>query len=572
MVCSLKKMLTPDSLITQIPPSPAQVPLTQSVGLLSLLAESRDKAAMLQRLVIQDDVVRVDALCTLLDGIKGSLSSELLAAAMHVATRSAFLRQKLLPQLIKNFRFDAVDKLAAMEVAAMASDGELRRNLIQAVMKNDYADQVSLNEKLYLQTGDKAHLLTAFEVSCARLGWRAVFPCFLRNVFAQTKPLQGLSLNYMKILEREGAKEEFRTLGKLLAPVKSASLCHAYAVAQSLLWGKEYGKCLSMLEESKAIELTAKEIPLFSNIAANAAEKMADYQLAAKYYQLQNECLKLQAPAPDVYIQELDARASWQIGSLPKDRHSHHFIMTGFPRSGTTLLENMLASHPLVETCEETSSLVASITTAYKTPMKNDPDCKDLTLRASQHRRLYYQNLERFVHKHVAKVIIDKTPIMSSNIKYLEKLFPEKRYVFSIRHPYDVVLSNFKQDYAQNSAMSAFNDMRTACVLYNKTMSDWFEVFPGPTPRVHYVKYDELVTDFESVVGGVLAFLGVEWTDEVRRFTEHAAQRAVRTPSYAKVRQGLGIGVQTSWQNFEFLFDEECRALLDPWVRRFGYA
>lgn len=565
-------MLTPESLVKEVPPPPAQVPLIQSVGLLPVLAESRDRAAMLQHMVIQDDTIRVDALCTILDTVKGSISLQLMGAAMHVAARSAFLRQKLLPHLIRTFRFDAIAKLAGLEADAASQDGDLRGRLIQAVMDNAYADQVQLHESLYLQTGDKAHMLMAFEVSCARLGWRSAFPCFLRNVFLQTKPLQGLALTFMKLLEREDARDEFRTLGKLLAPIKSASLCHAYYVSQSLLWDKEYGKCISMLEECKAIELTAKELPLFSNIAASAADKMADYRLAAKYYLLQNDCLSLQAPSPDAYIKELDERASWKIGVLPKDLHTHHYIMTGFPRSGTTLLENILASHPLIETCEETSSLVGSLTAAYKTPTKSDPACENMTLRANQHRRLYYQNLNRFVRKQGAKVIIDKTPIMSSNIKYLEKVFPEKRYIFSIRHPYDVVLSNFKQDYAQNGAMAAFNDIRTACILYNKTMTDWFEVFPGETPRVHYVRYDDLVLDFERVVGNALVFLGLEWTDDVRRFAENSSRRAVRTPSYAKVRQGLGIGVQTSWQNFEFLFDEECRALLDPWTRRFGYA
>ena len=165
-----------------------------------------------------------------------------------------------------------------------------------------------------------------------------------------------------------------------------------------------------------------------------------------------------------------------------------------------------------------------------------------------------------------------KTPIISANIKYMEKIFPNKRYIFSIRHPYDVVLSNYKQVYSQNAAMAAFNDMHHACVLYSKVMSDWFEVFPGETERVCYIKYDDLVNDFKNQMQCALNFLGVGWTDEVMNFVEHAQKRAVRTPSYANVRKGLTIGVQTSWQKFDFLFDAKCQALLDPWVKRFGYS
>ncbi len=56
------------------------------------------------------------------------------------------------------------------------------------------------------------------------------------------------------------------------------------------------------------------------------------------------------------------------------------------------------------------------------------------------------------------------------------------------------------------------------------------------------------------------------------KFVEQSQQRAVRTPSYENVRKGLTIGVQTSWQKFEFLFDDNCRQLLNPWVDRFGYS
>ena len=213
-----------------------------------------------------------------------------------------------------------------------------------------------------------------------------------------------------------------------------------------------------------------------------------------------------------------------------------------------------------------------TIYTAYTSKLAQDPDNNKIGLRALLHRNLYFQNLTRYVDKPDPKVIIDKTPIIGANIKYLEKIVPEMRYIFSIRHPYDVVLSNYKQDYAQNIAMAAFNDIFEACVQYDYVMRNWFEVFPGETDRVYYIKYDELVNDFDRVIGGALDHLGVDWTDEVRNFAENSSNRAVRTPSYANVRKGLTIGVQTSWQKFEFLFDDKCRELLDPWVERHGYA
>jgi hypothetical protein len=108
-------------------------------------------------------------------------------------------------------------------------------------------------------------------------------------------------------------------------------------------------------------------------------------------------------------------------------------------------------------------------------------------------------------------------------------------------------------------------------VQYDFVLRCWFDVFPGQDERVYYVVYDELVNDFDRVIRGTLDHLGVAWSNDVSDFAESSSNRAVRTPSYAKVRQGLGIGVQTTRKDYDFLFDDRCRKLLDPWVERHGY-
>ncbi len=563
-------MLDSKNIVTQIPVAPAEVTLLQAVGLIPAFAEAKSKGSWVQRLRIHDPVIRTWALCKLLRE-DGPLTLDVLQMAMHVAPKSAYLRKILLPHLIKAFRFELVAKLSQIERERASEDAALHAQLIKATFDNDYEKVVAVHERLYLLTGDESHLTQALEVARSRLGWKAAVKPYLRNIFTQTQSIQTLGLGWLRTLERENAQAEFELVGQMFKQIESAKLCTAYFMAQRLFWSKEYGKCLEFLEKSNVLKLVGDKIAVVWNLAANSSEKMGDFRQAAAFYQKQNDVLRNEKMKPERFIQEIEDRARWNIGALPKDSHENHLIMTGFPRSGTTLLENVLASHPDIVTCEETSSLLASVHSAYKTPLKNDPKGVNLNARARIHRRLYYANMARFVHKEQPKVIIDKTPIISANIKYMEKIFPEKRYIFSIRHPYDVVLSNFKQDYSQNIAMSAFNDIHSACVLYNHVMSDWFEVFPVETDRVHYIKYDDLVNDFEPVIRGALKFIGVDWTDEVTKFAEHSAKRAVRTPSYTNVRKGLTIGVQTSWQNFDFLFDERCRQLLDPWVERFGY-
>jgi hypothetical protein len=335
---------------------------------------------------------------------------------------------------------------------------------------------------------------------------------------------------------------------------------------------KHYERCIDYLYKTNIIKITENDSTVFTSIIAKCFELTSNYEESAKYYKKQNNVNRDSRFTYVDYIKSLNSRAQLNISSKLIDSKSNYFIMTGFPRSGTTLLENALASHPKIATCEETSSLTKAINTAFTWPIIQDAnEEKNINFRAQYCQKIYYENLDRYVFNKDETCIIDKTPILSANIKFMEKIFPTKKYIFSIRHPYDVIISNFKQSYEQNIAMAAFNDMYEACILYNKVMTDWFDVFPDETDRVCYIYYDDLVLDFQNQMERALSFLGVEWTDEVLNFMEHSKKRSIKTPSYANVRKGLGIGVQTSWKNFDFLFDDKCIALLEPWVKKFGY-
>jgi hypothetical protein len=168
-------------------------------------------------------------------------------------------------------------------------------------------------------------------------------------------------------------------------------------------------------------------------------------------------------------------------------------------------------------------------------------------------------------------VLVDKMPIRSADAAFITKLFPEWRYVFSIRHPYDVVLSCFKQRFTPNAAMENFRTIDGAARLYDLAMTEWFKQHRMDDPNVHYVRYDDLVTNFEPVTRATLDFLGVEWDDAVKDFSRSAEQRAAKTPSYQKVRQGLSIGVQTQWRNYRFAFESEATKPLAKWAEFFGY-
>jgi hypothetical protein len=224
-----------------------------------------------------------------------------------------------------------------------------------------------------------------------------------------------------------------------------------------------------------------------------------------------------------------------------------------------------------IETFEEIPALTAAIDQIERVLLGKTPKPEDSRAPYLAARGKYYDEIDLRRRKPGATVLVDKLPIRSTDAAFLAKLFPDWRDIFSIRHPFDVALSCFKQRFAPNPAMENFRTVEGTARAYDHAMTEWFKRHGMDDPRVVYVRYDELVTAFEPTTRRVLEFLGLEWQDEVRDFARAAENRAAKTPSYQKVRQGLSIGVQSSWRQYGFLFQSKETAPLRKWAEFFGF-
>jgi hypothetical protein len=191
---------------------------------------------------------------------------------------------------------------------------------------------------------------------------------------------------------------------------------------------------------------------------------------------------------------------------------------------------------------------------------------------AAAARDKYLDELER-QHKKSGKVFrIDKMPLSSADAAFLQRALASMRYIFSIRHPYDVVMSCFRQSFTPNAAMENFRTVADTAAMYDYTMTQWFSVHSlDDDTDVCYVRYEDLVENFRPTLERALDFIGVGWDDAVLDFVAAADKRFAKTPSYKKVRSGLSIGVQSSRENYKFLFETKETAVLKKWVKHFGY-
>jgi Tfp pilus assembly protein PilF len=247
-----------------------------------------------------------------------------------------------------------------------------------------------------------------------------------------------------------------------------------------------------------------------------------------------------------------------------------HVFLVGFPRSGTTLLGNVLASHEGVVSLEEKGTLDDATRSFLNNAAGRDRLGSLPAPDAAAHRSHYWRKVREFGAEPAGKVFIDKHPLNSIKLAIVAKLFPHAKILFALRDPRDVVLSCFRRTFVMNPAMFEFTALERAARFYHQTMRlsaayraaldlDWCET-----------RHEDLIDDFESETRRVCDFLELAWTPELAAFAERARERAIATPSSVQVTRGLnrrGVGV---WRNYA---DQMAPVLpvLEPWVKKFGY-
>ncbi len=465
----------------------------------------------------------------------------------------------------------------AAQVAEIAATTEAEADILarRAELACDEAAGREAERVRFLATGRFETFVAMIGRADQTGGWRTALPLAV-DLLVLT-PHQPIAADGLLRVLADARQAELLTA--LLNFFRECAL-HPYLItlydAVSRLLAGDAAGCRKQLQVVDAArpprpDMLVRVRPYALKLNAEALEKLGDYRGAYDGYAALNRLEDGSKPVnPDDYARLVRDASAQAIPPLPPDPLTNHFVMCGFPRSGTTLLENALAAHPQIETFEEIASF-SSMQFYLGQHLAAAKTTEEVVEICQVARGRYYDEALRRSRKPGANIFIDKMPMRSAEAGLMLKMFPEKRYVFSIRHPFDVVLSCFKQQFVRNMAMEHFRTFDNAAKLYDFTMSQWFAHHTMDDPRVHYLRYDDLVTDFEPSMQAALHFLGLGWDDQVRDFANAADNRFARTPSYQKVRQGLKLGIQSSWRNYAFLFTQPSTKPLAKWAEFFGY-
>jgi tetratricopeptide (TPR) repeat protein len=225
-------------------------------------------------------------------------------------------------------------------------------------------------------------------------------------------------------------------------------------------------------------------------------------------------------------------------------------FIVGMPRSGTTLVEQIIASHSQVRGAGELTKihdLAGEISVRLGIAGEYPEVVTEIDPGTS---RALAADYEAYLHGRVdagAVRVSDKMPSNFAHLGFIALLFPNARVVHCTRHPLDVSLSIYFQHFRQSYDYAHdLGDIGNFYRQYQRLMKHWHEVLPL---RVHRLRYEDLVASPEQEVWALIEFLGLPWDEGCLAF--HRNERPVRTASVWQVRRPLYSGGVGRWRNYE---------------------
>lgn len=257
---------------------------------------------------------------------------------------------------------------------------------------------------------------------------------------------------------------------------------------------------------------------------------------------------------------------SWRAAHID-ERPSPAFLF-GFPRSGTTLLDTILMSHPATEVLEEEPTLMRA--TEALGGFEAIANASDDAIRNA--RDAYFETARSLTPLAAGKLLIDKNPLAMNNLPVIRRLFPDAKILLALRHPCDVVLSCFVTNFKPNNAMVNFLWLDSTAEVYDLSFGNLEKAREVLNPAVHTIVYERLVADSDRELRPLFDFLGLEWDERVLDHQSTARSRGhIKTASYAQVVEPIYQRSAGRWLNYRKHL-EPVLPVLEPWVRRFGYS
>lgn len=264
---------------------------------------------------------------------------------------------------------------------------------------------------------------------------------------------------------------------------------------------------------------------------------------------------------------------TWSWAAPERSDYPTPVFLFGFPRSGTTMLDQVLSSHPAFTVAEEQPG-IETVRTHLFDKFGNYTTClAHMTAEdIEEARRVYYSAMPGFDPARKDTIFVDKHPLNTVMAGIMVRLFPDTKLILALRHPCDCVLSSYMQHFQVNYGMVHFLNLERAARLYALVMDTW-EQYKNSLPQMkfHTLRYEDTVEDFRGQISSLLNFLDVPWDEGVMEFHQTARQRErIDTASYSQVTEKLYKTSKYRWERYRKQMDPVLE-ILRPYAEKLGY-
>jgi tetratricopeptide (TPR) repeat protein len=322
------------------------------------------------------------------------------------------------------------------------------------------------------------------------------------------------------------------------------------------------------------------QFPLAKSLdALGRYDEAFDTLLAAHRSQI--ELLRLTTPlliargAPTMVITRFGCEpedvAAWKDPTAPALEESPVFIVA-FPRSGTTLLELTLDSHPLLASMDEQPFVQNALDDMVAEGVAYPERMAGLTpAQLDSIRVKYWGRVRRKVKLEPGQRLVDKNPLNILRLPVIRRLFPNAPLILAVRHPCDVMLSCFMQHFRTPDFALLCSDLQSLAVGFSRTFDFWYQQKELLKPKSLELRYETFAENFAAETRAILEFLAVPWNDAVLRPQDTARdKRFISTPSYSQVIEPVSNKSVGRWHSYERGLSPVL-PIIEPYLRRWGY-
>ena len=252
-------------------------------------------------------------------------------------------------------------------------------------------------------------------------------------------------------------------------------------------------------------------------------------------------------------------------------------FLGGHPRSGTTLLEQILDAHPDVLAFDESAAFSQEVGAALLPQERH----RGLTLAAlnglpqgqlERLRQRYRTSLLQEVDGRAqARVLLDKNPSGTSLLHLWLRVFPELKVIVALRDPRDVLISCFFQNLMLNVTNVNFLSLERAAKHYSDLMNVWLRLRELGGFDWIETRYEDVVSNLETEGRRVTGFLGLSWHPQQEKYYENSRRKFLYAPTYHDVTQPLYRRAIGRWERYAQAL-EPLQPILAPYCRAFGYS